>query len=215
MSFIKVCGITTESQALEIAKMKPTHIGVIFFEKSPRHIDISQIKKIKNILKNYPAKLVAVVVNPKKKLIEELLNIADIVQFHGDESLDFVKQFDNEKVIKAIRVKYEKSLKDIEKFSKEGYLVLIDAFKKGEYGGTGKQIDKNLVKKISNITDKFILSGGLSDENIYRLIKEFNPFGVDASSKLEVKPGLKDLKRVKNYIEEAKKALKQYEGVLT
>jgi len=209
MSFIKVCGITTEAQALEIAKMKPTHIGVIHFEKSPRHIDIYHIKKIKNLLKNYPVKLVAVVVNPKKSLIEELLNIVDIVQLHGDENLDFVKQFNKEKVIKAIRVKDEKSLKEIEKFSKKGYLVLIDAFKKGEYGGTGKQIDKNLVKEVLNITDKFILSGGLSDENVYKLIKEFQPFGVDASSKLEIKPGIKDLKKVKKYIEEAKKALKQ------
>ncbi|HIE59930.1 MAG TPA: phosphoribosylanthranilate isomerase [Persephonella sp.] len=209
MSFIKVCGITTEAQALEIAKMKPTHIGVIHFEKSPRHIDIYHIKKIKNLLKNYPVKLVAVVVNPKKSLIEELLNIVDIVQLHGDENLDFVKQFNKEKVIKAIRVKDEKFLKEIEKFSKKGYLVLIDAFKKGEYGGTGKQIDKNLVKEVLNITDKFILSGGLSDENVYKLIKEFQPFGVDASSKLEIKPGIKDLKKVKKYIEEAKKALKQ------
>lgn len=209
MNFIKVCGITTEAQALEIAKMKPTHIGVIHFEKSPRHIDIYHIKKIKNLLKNYPVKLVAVVVNPKKSLIEELLNIVDIVQLHGDENLDFVKQFNKEKVMKAIRVKDEKSLKEIEKFSKKGYLVLIDAFKKGEYGGTGKQIDKNLVKEVLNITDKFILSGGLSDENVYKLIKEFQPFGVDASSKLEIKPGIKDLKKVKKYIEEAKKALKQ------
>lgn len=207
MSFIKVCGITTENQALEIAKMNPTHIGVIHFEKSPRHIAISQIKKIKKLLKKYPVKLVAVVVNPKKSLIEELLNIVDIIQFHGDESLDFIEQFNKEKVIKAIRVKDEKSLKEIERFSKKGYLVLIDAFKKGEYGGTGKQVDKNLVKKVLNITDKFILSGGLSDENIYELIKEFQPFGVDASSKLEIKPGIKDLKRVKKYIEEAKKVL--------
>ena len=211
MNFIKVCGITTEEQALEIAKMKPTHIGVIHFEKSPRHINIPQITKIKDTIKNYPVKLVAVVVNPEKKLVNQLLNIVDIIQFHGDESLDFINQFDKEKVIKAIRIKNQNSLKEVEKFSKENYLVLIDAFKKGEYGGTGKQIDKNLVKQVSNITDKFILSGGLSEKNVYPLIKEFRPFGVDASSKLEIKHGVKDLEKVKKYIEQAKKAMNNKE----
>ena len=209
MSFIKVCGITTKEQALEIAKMEPTHIGVVHFEKSPRHTDICQIEEIKSAIEKQPVKLVAVVVNPSKELVDELLKVADIIQFHGDEDLDFIKQFDKEKVIKAIRVKDEKSLKDIERFSKEGYLVLIDAFKKGEYGGTGKQIDKSLVKKVSNITDKFILSGGLSEENVYELIREFKPFGVDASSKLEVEAGIKDLNKVKRYILQAKKAFKE------
>jgi phosphoribosylanthranilate isomerase len=206
MSFIKVCGIKTEKQALEIAKLKPTHIGVIHFEKSPRHIHLDQIKTIKETLKNYPVKVVAVVVNPDKELVKKLLDIVDIVQFHGDEDIEFVKQFDKEKVIKAVRIKDDTSLKKLDKFSKEGYTVLIDAFKKGEYGGTGKQIDKRLIKKVSDITDRFILSGGLSEDNVYDLIREFKPFGVDASSKLEIKPGEKDIKKVKNFISQAKKA---------
>ena len=213
MSFIKVCGITTEKQAKEIANLKPTHIGVIHFEKSPRHIQIDKIKQIKEEIKDYPVKVVAVVVNPSKDLVDNLLQIVDIVQLHGDETLDFVKQFDKNRIIKAVRVKDENSLKEIEKFSKEGYLVLIDAFKKGEYGGTGKQIDKSLVRKISQITDKFILSGGLSEENVYNLIKEFKPFGVDASSKLEIKAGIKDLNKVKGYLQEAQKAFQELRGV--
>ena len=208
MAFIKVCGITEEEQAKKIASLGASYIGVVYFPESPRHINLDEIKKIKNSLPEN-VKLVAVVVNPKKEDVEKLLEVADLIQFHGDESLEFVKQFPKEKVIKAFRLKDEKSLKQIKPFVDEGYLILIDAYSEKEYGGTGKRINKNLVGGVKNITDKFILSGGLSDENVYDLIKLYKPYGVDASSKLEIKAGIKDLNKVKNYIQNAQKAFEE------
>ncbi len=208
MAFIKVCGITDENQAKKISSLGVSHIGVIYFPKSPRHINLEQIKKIKNSLPEN-VKLVAVVVNPKKEDVEKLLETADIIQFHGDESLEFVKHFPKEKVIKAFRLKDENSLKQIKPFVDEGYLILIDAYSEKEYGGTGKQINKELVEKVKGMTDKFILSGGLSGKNVYDLIKLYKPYGVDASSKLEIKAGIKNLDKVKNYIQNAQKAFEE------
>ena len=200
MKFIKICGITQPKQAKEISNLPITHIGVIHFPKSPRHIEIENIRDIKDSI-NKNVKLVAVVVNPTEKIVNELLEIADIIQFHGDESIDFIKVFPKDKVIKAFRVKSKEDIREMEPFFKEDYLVLIDAFSKNAYGGTGKQIDKELAKYIVSQYPKTILSGGLSEDNVKELIDYINPYGVDASSKLEIKPGIKDINKVKKFIE--------------
>ena len=205
MKVIKICGLTEENQARHIAQIGATHLGVIFFEKSPRHISIEKIKSIKQAVSDLDVKVVAVVVNPDDDTVEKLLNIVDIVQLHGEEDLNFLKLFEKDRLLKAIRIKDENSLKDVEMFYKAGFTVLVDAFSKDAYGGTGKQIDKELLKKVKTITNgNFILSGGLSPENVGNLVKEFRPMGVDASSKLEVAPGIKDLDKVKEFIDTVK-----------
>ncbi len=204
--FIKICGITKEEQAKKISDLGATHIGVIYFPKSPRHIPLEKIKKIKSALPE-KSKLVAVVVNPSERDVKHLLDVVDIIQFHGDESIGFVKHFPKDRIIKAFRLGSLEDLKDIEHFAKEDFLVLIDSFSKNAYGGTGKQIDINLAKSVSKITDKFILSGGLSPENVGYLINEIRPYGVDASSKLEISPGIKDLAKVEKFIKIAKENL--------
>ncbi len=205
---IKICGLTDPFQAYRVSEIGATHIGVIHFPKSPRHIDIEKIKEIKNCLKGR-AKLVAVVVNPDKDTVKELLEIVDIVQFHGDEDLRFIKQFPQERVFKAFRVKGKEDLEKIKPYADSGYTVLIDAFSKEAYGGTGKQIDPDLARYISKTYKNIILSGGLSPENIEELVEKVRPIGVDASSKLEVYPGFKDLEKVKVFIEKAKKSLEK------
>ena len=196
---VKICGITLPSQAKEISEYGADFIGVIAYPKSPRCVDIETIKEIKKELKN--SKLVAVVVNPSLEQVLKLLNIADIIQFHGDEALDFVKKFPKERVIKAIRVKDESDLEKIKMYKNEGITVLVDTFKEGVYGGTGEMIDINLLKKITEIYDKVIISGGLSESSIKEILDHIKPYGVDASSKLEVSPGIKDLDKVKKFID--------------
>ncbi|SNZ07070.1 phosphoribosylanthranilate isomerase [Persephonella hydrogeniphila] len=200
---IKICGLTDKEQAVSIGKMGATHIGMIYFEKSPRHIDIKKIAEISKAIRGL-AKSVAVVVNPEKETVENILQIVDIVQFHGDESIEFVSLFPKERVIKAFRVKGEQDIQKMKPFMEEGYTVLIDAYSEKSYGGTGKQINPKLAKKISDIYPKTVLSGGLSPDNIKELLEYVKPYGVDASSKLEIKPGVKDLNRVKKFIKMAR-----------
>ncbi len=204
--FIKICGITQPEQAYNISRYGATHIGVVFFEKSPRHVSLEEIRHIKEAVSD-STKLVAVVVNPTKEIVNSLFEFVDMVQFHGDEPLEFISQFPKEKVIKAFRLKDEKVFNEIEKFLKNDYLILVDSYSKGAYGGTGKQINKDFLYKLKRITDRFILSGGLSETNVGKLIDEIKPYGVDASSKLEVSPGIKDLEKVKKFIKIAKDKL--------
>jgi phosphoribosylanthranilate isomerase len=196
---IKICGLTDKKQAVLIGEMGATHIGMIHFEKSPRHIPVEKIAEISGAV-NGLAKSVAVVVNPEIKTVEALFRYVDIIQFHGDESTDFVSLFPKERVIKAFRIKEEKDIEKMESFMDRGYIILIDAYSENAYGGTGKQINPELAKKIADIYPKTVLSGGLSPDNVLKLLEYVRPYGVDASSKLEIRPGIKDLKKVEKFI---------------
>jgi len=200
---IKICGITEENQAKEISQLGADYIGVVLYQKSPRFIPLEKVKKIKNSISD-KTKLVAVVVNLPEEEIKEILKIADIIQLHGDEDINFVKKFPKAKVIKALRIEDEEDIKKVEEFIKEGYIVLVDAYKKGEYGGTGKRINLELLEKLKPFEKNIIISGGLSEENIGEILFIMKPFGIDASSKLEIKPGLKDIQKVKKFIKTAR-----------
>lgn len=204
---IKICGITLPQQAGEICSFGADFIGAILFSKSPRYVNIETLKEIKKYIKP-SCKLVAVVVNENEEVINQVLNIADIIQFHGDEDYNFIKNFDKTKVIKVFRIKEENQIKQMEKYMEEGYTILIDTYKEGLYGGTGESINTQLIKKIVNLYDKIIVSGGLGLDNIKRLLEEVKPYGVDASSKLEIKPGVKDIDKVKEFI----KIVRKYES---
>ncbi len=211
---IKICGITSEEQAEQISSFGATHLGVIYFSKSPRHVEIEKIKSIKkHIGKN--TLLTAVVVNPEEKTVNKLLDIVDVIQFHGDESLDFVLKFPEEKVIKAFRVKEEKDIDKIVPFVEAGILPLIDAYHQSAYGGTGKRINPELAKKIVGRFGKVILSGGLSNKNIEEILVDISPYGVDASSKLEIKPGIKDIEKVKDFVKKAKSFYEKNSGAVS
>ncbi|WP_297889285.1 phosphoribosylanthranilate isomerase [Sulfurihydrogenibium sp.] len=204
---IKICGITLPQQAGEICSIGADFIGAIFYPKSPRYVNIDTLKTLKKSL-NKNCKLVGVVVNPEEDTVYEILNTVDYVQFHGDEDYNFIKKFDKNKVIKVFRVKQESQIKDMEKYMEDGYLILVDTYKEGLYGGTGESINLELVKKIVNLYSKVIVSGGLGPDNIKKLLDFVKPYGVDASSKLEIKPGLKDTNKVKEFI----KIVRSYES---
>lgn len=113
------------------------------------------------------------------------------------------------RLIKLIRVKDRtKYLNDeiIEKITKIGSLAdyfLLDKYSEKAYGGTGETFNW---KSIKNLGFYFpvILAGGLCPENVAEAVRIVNPFGVDASSKLEDKPGKKDFKKVREFIKNAK-----------
>jgi phosphoribosylanthranilate isomerase len=204
---VKICGITQPQQAKEISQLGANYLGTIFYPKSPRYVDLDKIIEIKQSL-NESTKLVVVVVNQDEKTVEELLYIADIIQFHGDEDYSFVKNFPKDRVIKVFRIKEESQIKQMEEYMKDDYCLLLDTYKEGMYGGTGETIDIQLLKKVLKLYDKIIVSGGLGLDNIKEVLSQIKPYGVDASSKLEIKPGIKDINKVKQFIE----IVKSYES---
>lgn len=203
MPKVKICGITRPQQGRDISLLGADYIGVVVYPKSPRNVSLKDVMDIKDAIYGN-TKLVAVVVDPDRELVEELLKVVDIIQFHSDESLEVLEQFPKERVIKAFRVRDKGDLDKLKPFIEKGYTVLVDAYVEGQYGGTGSRLDVELLRNLVRIWDKMIVAGGLSDENVEQLLKEVKPFGVDASSRLEISPGIKDLEKVKRFIRAVK-----------
>ncbi len=198
---VKICGLTKLEDALHALRSGADYLGFILYPKSPRFVPP---EKRKEILKELgEAVRVAVMVNPSE---EEVLRTFeegfDLVQLHGEESLDFAHRVGIERVIKAFRVK--DGVPDIEEGWKDAFGVLLDTYSKKAYGGTGESFNWEIAREVKKRGFRLFLSGGLKPENVRRAVEEVKPFAVDVSSGVEMSPGIKDKIKVERFIKEAK-----------
>lgn len=200
---VKICGITNQEDANKAAKAGCDALGFLFYKKSPRYISP---RKAMEIIRRLPKKVIkiGVFVNAKEKTIIRIAKTCglDILQFHGNESPEFCAKFKEYKVIKSFRVKDKFDLTRILKYNTFAYL--FDAFVKSKPGGTGRSFDWDLLKYLDNVRQPIFLSGGLNGRNVSRAIKIARPDWVDASSSLEIRPGKKDSKKIKEFVKIAK-----------
>ena len=202
-TLVKICGLTSEEQALQVAKLGANAIGIISVEESPRYISAEVKKKIfKTLEKSYPKiKRVSVVKNcPIDLIIKNFLGNPSetIIQLHGDEDIDYCKKI-REKIPnlglwKAFRIKTEKDIDKIKPFEDFVDAILLDSWNKETYGGSGKKIESINLKNLQ-FTKPWWLAGGISIEWIDEILKDIKPDGVDISSSIEISPGLKDIKK--------------------
>jgi phosphoribosylanthranilate isomerase len=203
MVFTKVCGITNPGDARVAADAGADAIGLIFAE-SPRRVDIEEAQKINIALPDGVLKVgVFVDVDP-----EEVLRIArevglDLAQLHGDEAPETVAAIRGAglPVMKALRVRNAEALADIQSY--EADLFMLDAWSARVRGGTGETFDWGLAKSVKG-RGNIVVSGGLTPENVREAVEFFEPYGVDASSSLEERPGKKDGERVRRFVRAAK-----------
>lgn len=223
MTKVKICGITNLEDALLSAKFGADALGFNFYKKSPRYITP---EKAREIIEQLPAKVlkVGVFVNEKLEKIIDIAEIAklDALQLHGEEMPEFANELKaktNLEIIKAFRVSQEFKTEDVLQYEVDA--ILLDAYSPGEHGGTGETFDWEIAKKVREFFPKMYLAGGLSAENIEKVIKNVSPFAVDACSCLESSKGKKDLEKVESFINKAKKpnlfdnGLNQFEEFVT
>ena len=203
--FIKICGITN----LEDAKFSITDgadaIGFIQSKKSERFVSLETLNVIKDAI-GIDFLTIPVFVNPSSEEVINFLSIFpnSILQFHGDEEEEFCKAF-NKPYIKAINVsKQEDLINDLNRY-KDSFAYLLDSGDSQNRGGTGETFDWKLIPK--ELSNKIIVAGGLDSNNIEVLLSEVSPFGVDVSSGVESKIGVKDHSKIDNFI----KLVKKYE----
>jgi len=202
---IKICGITNKDDALGAANLGADMLGFVFYKGSKRFVKPETARDIIDFIPSSIAK-VGVFVDQKTDEVLEIAEEAglDILQFHGSESAGYCMYFSPRfKVMKAFRIKDRMSFKGMNKYNTDYYL--FDTHVEGSAGGTGKSFDWNLLKDI-HILKSFFVSGGLNASNVGKAIGEFTPYGVDASSSLEIAPGKKDMGLVKKFIEEVRRA---------
>jgi len=199
---VKICGITNIDDALRAIWFGADVLGFVFYKKSPRYITPQKAKKIIDILPPLIFK-VGLFVNEDLSLLRRIAKNCklDFVQLHGDESTKYLKKLKSFRLIKAIRIKNQASLKSAENAPCE--MLLLDSFS-FEYGGAGKKFDWNLANQIRKIKKPYIISGGLTPKNVGEAIRIFSPYAVDVSSGVESRPGRKNKQKIKEFIKNAK-----------
>ena len=197
---IKICGFCRKEDIEYAISKEVDYLGIILYPGSKRFVPFERAISLLKEFKNSNVSFVAVTVNEDKYFLSNLLNSGfDYVQLHGEESLDLAKSVGLERVIKAFRIGRDKPF--IHEEWKKAHAILLDAYKKGYYGGTGTTFDWNIARFIKEEGFRIFLSGGLNPDNVIQAIEEVRPFGVDVSSGVERAPCEKDLTLMDKFIE--------------
>jgi phosphoribosylanthranilate isomerase len=198
---VKVCGMTNLKDALVAVEEGADAVGFIFYKKSPRSVTMKLVREI--VLELPPfVDTVGVFVDETAEQINKITDYCnlDMVQLHGDESPTFCKRI-RRRVIKAFRVKDMQSVKKLSNYQVSGFI--LDTFSESLHGGTGKVFDWNLAlpaKKFGPV----IMAGGLTPNNVQQAVRQIRPYGVDVCSGVESEPGIKDHKKVRAFLNNAK-----------
>lgn len=200
MARVKVCGMTRLADTRLACRLGASAVGFVFWEQSPRWIEPRAAAEIAAAL---PAGVLAagVFVNAPVERICKLVDRVGLgaVQLHGDETPEQIRKLPAEvMLIKAAAVR---SPADVDAALKlpERLTVLLDAHDPRRRGGTGRRVDWKLAAEVARRRRTF-LAGGLGPDNVAQAIAAVRPYGVDASSRLEASPGVKDPARLRAFL---------------
>ena len=195
---VKICGITRADDALRAAQLGADAIGLVFYDKSPRAVDIDSARDILAVLPPFVS-VVGLFVDPTPRHVAAVLHRVplDILQFHGNEEPGECTAY-NKPYIKAIRVKEGVNLHEQAKRYASARGLLLDTYVPGVPGGTGQAFNWSLIPK--DLKKYVILAGGLTPKNVWQVISSVRPFAVDVSSGVEVEKGIKDPEKMAAFI---------------
>jgi phosphoribosylanthranilate isomerase len=201
---VKICGVTTVEDAVAAAEAGADAVGLVLYKESPRCISVEQAQAIVRELPPFVT-TVGLFVNQPTHWVRVMADRCgvDTFQFQGDETPEYCDAF-GLRAIKAIRVRDAASLDRMREYRVRAFV--LDAYREGEYGGTGQTFDWNLAVA-AKAHGRIILAGGLTPENVAEAIRRVRPFAVDVSSGIEgpVK-GVKDHGKIRAFIQAAKAA---------
>ncbi|MGI9376296.1 MAG: phosphoribosylanthranilate isomerase [Tsuneonella suprasediminis] len=198
-TMIKICGLKTPEAVDAAVDAGATHIGLVHFEPSPRHVSLSDAAKLRRRVPD-SVKVVLLLVNMQPAPTGEALDAVqpDVVQFHGNETpewLALVKEKTRYEVWKAWGLMNAQSLENVLAYEGKVDRVLYDAPAKKLPGGNGVPLDWSLLREYHHRI-AWGLAGGLTPDNVVDAIRATGAPLVDASSGLESAPGVKDIDRI-------------------
>ena len=207
VEIIKVCGITNVEDARFAAENGASALGMIFYPGSPRYVDPAAATRISAAVPKDVVR-VGVFVNEEPETVLKIAGEAglDVAQLHGDESPEVCAAVAPLRVWKVLRVGEDFQPAEAAAFSCEAFF--LDTAGDGLYGGTGQIFPWPRAVEVSRY-GRVIVAGGLDADNVGEAIRRAQPFGVDASSKLERGPGLKDRDKVRRYLESARESARE------
>lgn len=194
----KICGITSVEDAVVAAEAGADAIGLVFYRPSPRAVDVRQARAIVAALPPFVT-TVGLFVNASRCEINETLDAVrlDMLQFHGDESPADCDGY-HKPWYKALRVKPGIDVRAHAAEYQGASAILLDSYVAGVPGGTGESFDWSLIPR--DLSQPLVLAGGLNPENVERAIAQVKPYAVDVSGGVEVRKGVKDADRVRDFV---------------
>ena len=200
---VKICGIREPAHARVAAEAGADAIGLVFFEKSPRYVDVAQAARIAEALPPFVA-AVGLFVDADASAIRAILERVplDLLQFHGSEAPEFCAQF-SRPFVRAVRMETGTDLVEYARRFSRARALLLDAHVPGQPGGTGLTFDWAAIPR--ELPIPLILSGGLDAPNVVRAMREVGPWAVDVSSGVERERGVKDPQKIIEFIRKVRR----------
>jgi len=201
---VKICGITRPEDALAAARAGAHAVGLVFYAKSPRHVTPARAAEIIRVVPPFVT-TVGLFVDATAEGVRAALAEAPVglLQFHGDETPEFCRQF-KRPYVKAVRVKAGVNLLQYAQDYHDAKALLLDAYVEGLHGGSGAAFDWSLIPR--GLPLPVILSGGLTPENVTEAVRRVKPSAVDVSSGVESAKGIKDAQKIAAFIKGVRNA---------
>ena len=200
---VKVCGITNIEDALAACEAGADALGFVFAPEAKargRYIAPDDARRIIEQLPPFVV-TVAVCVNERPDRLFEYLEFVDLVQLHGEESVEDCRAVSH-RAIKAFRTSADFDVAAMKAYPARAYL--LDAFVPGARGGTGETCHWDLARRAVALGRPLILAGGLTPENVGEAVRRVRPYAVDVSGGVQRAPGKKDHERIRRFIHNAR-----------
>ena len=201
-TLIKICGLSTEGAIDAAAANGASHIGLVHFEKSPRHVSLEQAAALRA---RAPAhvKVVLLLVNASPVLTEQAFKTVrpDVIQFHGKETpewLALVRKHMKVEIWKALGLRNAETLTNARRFDGIAHRLLYDAPAQALPGGNGVAVDWSLLAGHRHV-QPWGLAGGLDPDNVEQALAATHAPLVDVSSGVENAPGRKDMDKMARF----------------
>ncbi|WP_337153555.1 phosphoribosylanthranilate isomerase [Pseudomonas protegens] len=200
----KICGITRIEDALAAVAAGADAIGLVFYAKSPRAVNVQQARAIIAALPPFVTS-VGLFVNASRCELGEILDAVplDLLQFHGDESAADCEGY-HRPYIKALRVKAGDDIAAACLAYPRASGILLDTYVEGVPGGTGEAFDWSLVPQ--GLSKPIILAGGLTPDNVSAAIARVRPYAVDVSGGVEQGEGIKDPAKIQAFMQAVRRS---------
>ncbi|MCB9992681.1 MAG: phosphoribosylanthranilate isomerase [Hyphomicrobiaceae bacterium] len=202
---VKVCGLKTFEMIDVAVEAGASMVGFMHFAKSPRHVGVDDLVELVSYARGR-AETVVILVNPDNSLVAEIAaSDPDFLQLHGSEPPERIEAIRLEggiPVMKAVPIGDADDLNMVFEYDEVADRLLLDAKPPKTAtrpGGLGRTFDWSLLKALDPGLE-FMLSGGLTPDNVQQAIRQVNPWGVDVSSGVESAPGVKDPDLIRRFI---------------
>lgn len=198
---IKICGIRRLEDVEILNQYPPDYVGFICSKPFWRYVDFETFRRLIFQLRGDIGR-VGVFVNPTIEDIWDYANYLDVIQLHGEEDAECIKQirenfsYDTQ-IWKAVRVQTAEDIRKVDSLPVDR--LVLDSFSAVSHGGTGTLAPWDIIKE-NRPQKPFFLAGGISAENVSDAVREVQPFGVDLSSSVET-DRYKDIDKIKQIMQ--------------